>query len=88
MNMVSFIVPGSHAPDPLANDVCHDHMTQRESDAEDAAIAVFWQRLGIASIRDWAGMPTDVVTRFAGHEQVCKSWYAPENPALARPGAD
>jgi len=23
-------------------------MTQRESDAEDAAIALFWQRLGIA----------------------------------------
>ena len=48
MNMVSFIVSGSHARDPLPNDVCDDHMTQRESDAEDAAIALFWQRLGIA----------------------------------------
>ena len=47
MNMISFIVPGSHARDPLPDEVCDDHMTQRESDAEDAAIALFWQRLAI-----------------------------------------
>ena len=45
--MVSCIVPGAGARQPLPNEVCDDHMTQRESDAEDAAIAVFWQRLGI-----------------------------------------
>ena len=48
MNMVSFLMPGGGARDLLPNDVCDDHMTQRESDAEDAAIVVFWQRLGIA----------------------------------------
>ena len=48
LNMVNFIVPGADARQPLPNEVCDDHMTQRESDAEDAAIAVFWQRLGIA----------------------------------------
>ena len=48
LNMVSFIVPGADARQPLPNEVCDDHMTQHESDAEDAAIAVFWQRLGIA----------------------------------------
>ena len=47
MDRVSFIVPGGHARDPLANDVCHAHMTQRESDAEDAAIVMFWRRLAI-----------------------------------------
>lgn len=47
MNRVSSIVPGGHARDPLANNVRHAHMTQRESNAQDAAIAVFWQRLGI-----------------------------------------
>jgi hypothetical protein len=46
--MVSFVVPGAGARDPLPNDVFDDHMTQRESDAEDAAITVFWDRLGIA----------------------------------------
>jgi len=45
--MVSFIVPGAGAHQLLSNEVCDDHMTQRESDAEVAAIAVFWQRLGI-----------------------------------------
>ena len=42
LNMVSFIVPGAGARQPLPNEVCDDQMTQRESDAEDAAIAVFW----------------------------------------------
>ena len=46
--MVNFIVPGVDARQPLPNEVCDDHMTQRESDAKDAAIAMFWQRLGIA----------------------------------------
>jgi len=46
--MFNFIVPGAGARQPLPNEVCDDHLTQRESDAEDAAIAVFWQRLGIA----------------------------------------
>jgi hypothetical protein len=48
LNRVSFIVPGAGARQPLPNEVCDDHMTQRESDAEDAVIAVFWQSLGIA----------------------------------------
>ena len=47
MNRVSSIVPGGHARDPLPNDVCHDYMTQRESNVQDAAIVMFWQRLGI-----------------------------------------
>jgi hypothetical protein len=47
MNRVRFIVPSRHARDPLLS-VCRNPMTQRESDAEDAAITVFWQRLGIA----------------------------------------
>jgi hypothetical protein len=41
MNRVSFIVPGADARQPLPNEVCDAHMTQRESNAEDAAIAVF-----------------------------------------------
>lgn len=45
--MVHFIVPGANARQPLPNEVCDDHMTQHESDAEDAAIGTFWLTLGI-----------------------------------------
>ena len=59
--MVSFIVPGADARQPLPNEVCDDHMTQRESDAEDAAIGAFWLTLGIAprlSLPDGLSGPT------------------------------
>ena len=39
--MVSFIVPGAGVRQSLRNGVRGDCTTQRESDAEDAAIALF-----------------------------------------------
>ena len=47
LNMVHFIVPGAGGRQPLPNEACDDHMTQRESDAEDAAISAFWLTLGL-----------------------------------------
>lgn len=46
-NLVTFHVPGSDSHPPLPNDVCGDHQTQCESDAEDKAISLFWQRLSL-----------------------------------------
>lgn len=57
LNMVSFIVPGSDARQPLPNEVCGDHKTHAEDRAEDAAIAAFWLRLGIAPRR---GLPDEL----------------------------
>ncbi len=62
LNLVSFIVPGSDARQPLPNEVCGDHQTHEEDRAEVAAIAAFWLTLGIAprlGLPDGLSGPTD-----------------------------
>jgi hypothetical protein len=47
--MVSFIVPGSDARQPLPNEVCGAHQTHAQDRSKDAAIAAFWLTLGNAA---------------------------------------
>lgn len=46
-NLVTFRARGGDSHPPLPNDVCGDHQTQREYDAEDRAISLFWLRLSL-----------------------------------------
>jgi len=46
-NMVTFHAPGAAPHSPLPDDSCGDHQTQREYDAEDKAISLFWLRLAL-----------------------------------------
>lgn len=49
MNLVSFFPTGNPAAirGALPGDCCHNHQTHEEDKAEDAALALFWQRLGV-----------------------------------------
>ena len=42
---------GGYSRKPLPGDTCDDHQTQHESDSEDAAIVIFWSRIGLDASR-------------------------------------